>query len=326
MDVVKAFDKFSLIPSARFDRNKIYYGFIHNFSSENTREAYRVDLIHFFLFLSDKFQRINELQAEQAHIVAYKNFLMEKELSQRTINRKLSCLWSFYEHLIDLKLIEKNPVERVKRFKVRREIKTLDLTDEQVVELLKIIPRHSPAGKLHLALLTLYFTTGMRQSEVAGLKFKNLEELKGLTVIRYIAKGGAEMVTPLHPRAEAALGAYLRWCETQGLGMEKDQYLFRPTVNPVGSVEKRLDSKSLNYMIKKYAKKIGIKEKITIHSARATVIGMLLDQGHSIDKVADFVGHRDMGMTKAYSKRKTKLKDALSLKISFDQSDSISDR
>jgi integrase/recombinase XerC/integrase/recombinase XerD len=84
-------------------------------------------------------------------------------------------------------------------------------------------------------------------------------------------------------------------------------------MNPTsGNLNKKLDGSSMNYIIKKYAAQIGIKGNVTIHSARATVIGMLLEKGLSIDRVAEFVGHRDISTTKSYNKRKKKIHESLS--------------
>jgi len=94
--------------------------------------------------------------------------------------------------------------------------------------------------------------------------------------------------------------------------MKPDDYIFRSTK---GEGLRPLDPKSLNYIIKKYAKKIGVKGRITIHSARSTVIGMLLDKGHSIERVADFVGHKDMAMTRAYNKRRLKIHQSLGMDL-----------
>ena len=68
-------------------------------------------------------------------------------------------------------------------------------------------------------------------------------------------------------------------------------------------------------MIKKYARLIGIKGNVTTHSARSTVIGMLLEKGHSIDRVADFVGHKDISTTKSYNKRKLSIHQSLSFEL-----------
>jgi integrase/recombinase XerD len=309
---LQAFSQFSLEKGTKFDRNKIYYGFIHNFSSEHTRDAYTRDLRKFLKFLQDQFRFLDELKVEHAHVVAFKEFMLKSDSSPRTVNRTLATLWSFYDYLIDLELLDKNPVGRIKRFSIPKEVKTQDLSDAQVVELLESIETDLPSGKLHKAILTLFFTTGMRHREVSHLQFKQLDEENGFTVIRYWAKGHREMVTPLNPKAESALSEYLQWAQTEGLSMEPHDYIFRGTKNPTNGP---LDPKSLNYIIKKYAKEIGVTGKITIHSARSTVIGMLLDKGHALERVADFVGHRDISMTKAYNKRRLKIHQSLSLDL-----------
>ncbi|MFP5387589.1 MAG: tyrosine-type recombinase/integrase [Bacteriovoracia bacterium] len=312
MREIQTFSHFEIDKAVRFDRNKIYYGFIHNFSSEHTRDAYTRDLRKFLHFLQNSFKSISELQVEHAHVVAYKDFLLKEDFSPRSVNRLLATLWSFYEYLIDMELIDKNPVSRVKRFSIPKEVKTQDMSDEEVVRLLEAVDTSVPSGKLHKAILTLFFTTGMRHREVSHLQFKNLDEENGFTVVRYWAKGAKEMVTPLNPKAESALSDYLQWADSEGYSMNKEDYIFRGTKN---NVNRPLDPKSLNYIIKKYAKKIGIKGNITIHSARSTVIGMLLDKGHALERVADFVGHRDISMTKAYNKRRLKIHQSLSLDL-----------
>lgn len=309
---LEIFSDFKLSKTHRLDRNKIYYGFIHNFSSPHTRDAYKRDLRKFVGFLQDHFQFIDETRVEMAHVVAFKDLLIREDYSPRSINRILATLWSFFEYLIDLNLIEKNPVSRVKKYKIEKIVKTQDLSDEEVSHLMEAIDTDTPSGKMHKAVLTLFFTTGMRHREVSHLQFQNLDEENGFTVIRYFAKGHKEMVHPLNPKAEAALSEYLLWAESQGYSMKPDDYIFRST-KELGSGP--LDPKSLNYIIKKYAKKIGVRGNITIHSARSTVIGMLLDKGHAIERVADFVGHKDIGMTRAYNKRRLKIHQSLGLDL-----------
>lgn len=312
MTNITPFSGFQIEKSHRFDRSKIYYGFIHNFSSPHTRDAYTRDLRKFLKFIEVQFKNITELQVEHAHLVAFKDYLLMNNASPRTVNRTFATLWSFYEYLIDMDLVEKNPADRIKRFSIPKEVKTQDLSDDQVIELLGAIDVSIPSGKLHKAILTMFFTTGMRHREVSHLQFKNLGEENGFTVIRYFAKGAREMVTPLNPKAEAALSEYLQWADAEGYSMKPDDYIFRATKN---NMNRPLDPKTMNYIIKKYAKKIGVTGSITIHSARSTVIGMLLDKGHALERVADFVGHRDISMTKAYNKRRLKIHQSLSLDL-----------
>ena len=304
------------------DKNKIYYGFLYNYTSPNSRRAYLRELKRFYGFLKTRFESVSEFEVEHAHLVAYKDDLITgrgeraEKFSQNTINRTFACLFAFYEYLQDQGIVASNPVQRIKRFKIPKEVKTVDLSDEQVERLLEIIPLDSGVGKLHKAVMTLLFTTGMRQSELANLKFKNLDYANEFLVLRYFAKGSKEMVTPLNQRAIDSIGTYLKWCTEFGYSMDQDDFIFRPTVNPKsGDLNKRLDGTSLNYMIKKYAALIGIKGNVTVHSARSTVIGMLLEKGHSIDRVADFVGHKDIATTKAYNKRKQRIHNSLSFEL-----------
>jgi site-specific recombinase XerD len=307
---------FEISTKSEYDRNKLYYGFIHNFSSKHTREAYTRDLRQFLLFIQETFKFVSEVRVEHAHVVAFKDYLLKNDYSQRSVNRSLATLWSFYDYLIDQGLMEKNPVERIKRFRIAKEVKTQDLTNLQVDDLFANIDPSTGSGKLHLAILRLFFTTRMRHREVSELKFKNLDEDSGHTIIRYMAKGAREMVTPLNPKVLEALSSYLQWCESEGYSMTPEDYIFRPTKNAQnGNLNKALDPKSLNYIIKKYAKLAGVTGKITIHSARSTVIGMLLDKGHALERVADFVGHKDISMTKAYNKRRLSIAQSLSLDL-----------
>jgi site-specific recombinase XerD len=112
--------------------------------------------------------------------------------------------------------------------------------------------------------------------------------------------------------AEDALGTYLRWAHAAGYAMGPEDFILRGTKNNVNNA---LDPKTLNYGIKRYARKIGVRGNITIYSARSTVIGMLLDKGHALERVADFVGHRDISMTKAYNKRRRQIHQSLSLDL-----------
>lgn len=311
-------------PSLNFeDRNKLYYGFLHNFTSEHTRKNYFKDLKIFLEFLRTHFPRVHENKAEHAHIVAFKEYLIslpgerKDGRSERSVNRTLACLFSFYEYLEEMGVVRDNPVRKVRRFKISQRVSTLDLTDEEVARMLNSVKRDDLSGKLHFALLKVLFSTGMRHSELTHLKFENLDYQGEWIVLRYRAKGEKDMTTPLNLEAQAAISDYLLGCQDQGLSMDPHDYIFRPTKNSVGNLNKSLDTKSLDYIFKKYARLAGVGHNVTPHSARATVIGHLLEQGISIDKVADFVGHKDISTTKSYNKRISQLKDSLSFELNF---------
>lgn len=356
------------------ERNKLYYGFLNNYTSKNTRTAYAKDLSHYLNWLFEKFPNTSEFQADHDHLVAYKEHLIgkmgertKKSFSRRSINRSLACLGAFYEHLFIKGLVKENPTRRLRRFKVSKDVVTVDLSDEQVRRLFEVIDLSSSSGILHRAVLSVLFSTGMRHGELVNLKFENLVQENEFVVFKYFGKGDKEMVTPLNERVLSHLGEYLEWCKQKSgsdasascsgtpdgaagasqfspswencgsgsgpesgtgsveekkrgtrYGFSKSDYLFRPTKNPKdGILNKRLSSKSVDYMMKKYCKKIGVEGKVTVHSARSTVIGNLLEKGISIDRVAEFVGHSDLGTTKAYNKRKISIKDSPAFDLEY---------
>ena len=314
----------SLESFAKYDREKIYFGFLQNYQSLHTRLAYGKDIKEFLHFLGDHFPHLSEFQVEHPHIVAFRDYLVarrgqrKQRLGKRTINRKLATLGAFYRYLYQQGYVQRIPTDRLQRYKIEKAVVTNDLSDQEVRALLQAVCLKTGAGKLHRAMLRMFFSTGMRLSELTGLQFSNLHYQQDLCCIEYQAKGGRLMRTPLTAICLKDLEHYWDWCQEQNYSFQADDYLFRPTRNPATQVLNRsLDPKTVRYIFEKYAGKMGYTGKITPHSARATVIGHLLDQGISIHRVAEFVGHRDLSTTKSYNKRKSGLKENLALVIDF---------
>ena len=308
----------------RFDREKIYFGFLQNYQSLHTKVAYGKDLKEFVQFLHNHFPHLNEFQVEHPHIVAFRDWLVQRrgerkaKLGKRTINRKLATLGAFYRYLYQEGHIDRIPTDRLRRYKIEKAVVTNDLSDEEVKKLLESVDVGSGAGKLHLAVLRMFFSTGMRLSELTGLTFLNLKYEQNLCFVEYTAKGGGIMRTPLSDSCLRDLENYWDWCKEEGQSFTKEDFLFRPTRNPVShTLNRSLDPKTVRYIFARYAQKIGLTGRITPHSARSTVIGSLLDKGISIHRVAEFVGHRDLSTTEAYNKRKSTLKESLALALDF---------
>ena len=314
---------FKLSKFQGLNRDKIYFGFLQNYHSPHTKKAYSKDLKEFLQFLRKHFPQLSEFQVEHPHIVAYRDWLTNRgsgkeKLGKRTINRKLATLGAFYRYLYQLGHIDRIPTDRLKRYKIEKGVVTNDLSDDEVLRMLQAVDCSSGVGKLHRAVLRMFFSTGMRLSELTGLKFSNIKYEQELCFLEYQAKGGRLMRTPLSQLCLDDLASYFDWCKEKGLSFSKDDYLFRPTRNPVThTLNRPLDPKAVRYIFSKYATQIGLEGKITPHSARATVIGSLLDKGISIHRVAEFVGHRDLSTTEAYNKRKSSLKDNLAFAIEY---------
>ena len=292
--------------------------FFANFTSEDTRTSYQCDIVQFFKHLAGAFPEVaNVSQVERRHVIHYRNFLGEtggragESAAPKTIARKLSALSSYFDFLVEKGICSSNPTHSVKR--PRREVvrPTSALDTGQVRELVGAVDLSAPAGFLHRALLVMLFTTGMRKREILHLRFKDYREINGSKVVEFLGKGGKVSQKLLHPWCVEALEDYLSWMRSQGRKHRREDWLFQPTRNPAGpaNLNKVINPKTVNEMVDRYAKKIGLDFKLTPHGARATFIGELLDAGVDIYSVSREVNHSSVKTTQEYDKRRKKLHD-----------------
>lgn len=127
--------------------------------------------------------------------------------------------------------------------------------------------------------------------------------MEGMRFVRYMGKGQKVNELPLHPTAAHFIDEYLIWMEKQGRKIEEGDYLFHPSKNSAGNLKKKLSHTALGYIVKKWARQINPDKKITPHSARATFICSLIENGEDIYYISQLVGHADTHTTQRYNKR-----------------------
>lgn len=292
--------------------HKLHYEFFFNFESPHTRLSYKNDILSFYQFLSDHFPTITEnKQIERVHLVAFRNYLQEKEMAPKSINRKFSALSSYFDFLIEKDHLEQNPTTAIKRPRQEVLTPTNDLSDNEVINLLNSVDEKSDSAPLHRAILFTLFTTGIRKSELINLKVKNFKKQNGQSLIEVRAKGGKILQKYLHPTCDEVLGAYRSWMLSLDRSMNQEDFFFRPTRNPHegGEIDKPLNPKAIDYIIKMHAKRAGISTRISAHSARASYIGSALENGVALWRVSQDVGHSSVKTTEIYNKRKLKPED-----------------
>ena len=281
-----------------------------------TEAAYRRDLRDFFAFTNHQFgvpklfnNRMTFEDVKRVHVVKFKNFLetsnslRRKPFAPNSVNRKISSISSFFQFLVRREILDKNPAEfcvRPKRMVVEE---TQALTDREMKNLFDLVIAEAPP--LHKAVILLLFTTGMRQAELRGIKMKNFTQREGIRFLRYLGKGQKMNEVPVHPTTAHYIDKYLAWMESIGRKVEEEDFLFQPTKNTYdGKVKKRLSHTAMGYIVKKWTKKISPHKRITPHSARATFISSLIDNGEDIYYVSQLVNHADVRTTQRYNKRR----------------------
>ncbi len=290
-------------------------------TSSRTRIAYAYDLTVFFDFLEKEnpvFSKIDrhDIRLEQldqlkvSDLEEYMEYLkyrfnshnQEVTNKERGIMRKVSSLKSFYNYFYRNEQISNNPAALVRMPKLHeKEIIRLDI--DEVALLLDEVEQgenltdkqksfHNKTKVRDLAILTLLLGTGIRVSECVGLDIDDVDFKNG--GIHIHRKGGKEVTVYFGAEVEDALQDYLD--ERFGIdampGSEKALFL--------SLQRKRINVRSVENLVKKYAKIVTPLKKITPHKLRSTYGTNLYRETGDIYLVADVLGHSDVNTTKKH--------------------------
>lgn len=268
--------------------------FIVNFASPKTRRAYKGDLECFVSFL-EKYNRIQDfpLTLTVADFIAFRDWMAKGGMSEKTVARRMATVKSFMKWLVAEGLIISNPAGNVRVKAPNVKNPTEAFSDNEVSKILKI------ASNLQDQLiLSLLFFLGIRRSELVSIKLTDIFEIENMTALRVYGKGNKVRELPLTPELQNLVTKYL------------EQYSPKDLLIPVG-----VDT--VSRIIKRYAKKVGIKKRVSPHSCRATAITKALEQGSAITEVADMAGHSNISTTQIYWKRRNGLKSSPIHKLKY---------
>ena len=298
-----------------------YFRGIEPRTSTRTRIAYAYDLSVFFDFLKKEnpvFSKMDRMDFRLEHLdqltvtdlEEYMEYLKyrfnenNKEVinKERGIMRKISSLKSFYNYFFRVEKIKTNPAALVRLPKLHdKEIIRLDI--DEVAMLLDEVEQgesltdrqkayHDRTKVRDLALLTLLLGTGIRVSECVGLDIQDVDFKNG--GIHIHRKGGKEVTVYFGAEVEDALNDYL--AERQRIDPEpgSENALF------LSMQRKRMNVRSVENLVKKYAKIVTPLKKITPHKLRSTYGTNLYRETGDIYLFADVLGHSDVNTTKKH--------------------------
>lgn len=293
---------------------KLEYEFFSNFESPHTRKSYRIDIFQFFEFLNENFGEVKSYgEIERVHVVAFRNWLTDNGLAPKTINRKIAANSSFFDFLLEKSILQFNPCTSIKRPRQEVVQPTNDLSDNQISELFTLVDELKGPGLLHKAIVYTLFTTGIRKAELINLRRKNFFVKDSHHIIEVRAKGGKFLTKVIHPKCAEVIFEYLAYMEAlNGSAIHSEDWIFTPSKNPLEPthINKPLNPKSVDYIIKTWCKKAGIDHRISPHSARASYIGSALEAGIDLYKISKDVGHASIKTTEEYNKRRQKMEDS----------------
>jgi integrase/recombinase XerC len=264
--------------------------------SPNTVRAYQRDLEQFVEFLdrhtggSWTFATVDRLG-----IRGFLGELQRRGLAKRSMARALSAVRALYRFLQNEEGLEQSPVRAAKAPRLEKHLPGyLDRTrTEALFEAAEARAGEDPAAQRDLAILELFYSSGLRLSELTGLNLHDLDLLGDQVKVR--GKGRKERLVPLGSRASRVLRRYLETREplARWQGADK-QALF---LNPRG---RRLTPRSVQRIVHRAFDAIGV-DGLKTHSLRHTFATHLLDAGADLRAVQELLGHANLATTQIYT-------------------------
>jgi len=257
-----------------------YINYQKNYS-HYTVYAYSSDLNQFISFINRNVEAI-----DSESIRKYLFYLKEKNYHPRSIGRKIACLKSFFGFLVRKGYAKTNPTLLILSPKMPERLPVF-LTIEEVERILNAANNKSQTGLRDRAIMELLYSTGIRVGELVSLRMEDINITD--ETIKVKGKGGKERVVPVGSYALNHLFEYFEKRDSRA------GYVFLNKKN------QRLTTRSVERMVKKYAKIAGINKKITPHIFRHSFATHMLDRGADLRTVQEMLGHSDITTTQTYT-------------------------
>jgi len=259
--------------------------------SKLTVGAYENDITTFQNFMTSEYDTVDLTEINYAQIRQWIVVLVESKLSNRSINRKVSALNSYFKFLIKLKLIETNPLAKHKALKTSKKIQVPFSESEVFTVLDELNYSNDFKGVRDRLIIELFYTTGIRRIELINLELTAIDfENKTLKVL---GKRNKERFVPLLDSVIKTIKIYLK---ERSLISIQDCGAFFLTKNGVKVYE------TLVYrVINDYFSKASSKVKKSPHILRHSFATHLLNQGADLNAVKELLGHSSLAATQVYT-------------------------
>ena len=258
--------------------------------SENTIKAYSNDCIAFNKWLFIK-KRYAAKDSSEADIENYLKYLKSINLSNSSINRKLSSLKHFFNYLSKTKLLKSNPILNISGPKKSAVLpKSLSIID--VNSLIEAPDCTNFIGLRDRAMIELMYATGVRISELINLEYSNIDLNRSL--IKVMGKGGKERMIPFGDDALSWLTNYIEFRRKNNLSLNSRDFF-------ISQQGRKITRQAFWHRIKIYLKALGLSMDISPHTLRHAFATHLLNNGADLRSVQMLLGHSDLSTTQIYT-------------------------
>lgn len=251
--------------------------------STHTLKAYQRDLARFLAHLT-----IPCTHASVKEVQNFVNFLHRKQLTAKSIQRNLSAIRSFYDHLLKRQLISVNPARLVSAPKAARKLPQV-LDPDQTSQLLDFADVKDADAICDRAILELFYGSGLRLSEVVGLRINDVDLAQGF--VNVLGKGNKRRLVPLGRHCVKALQDWLRVHPNP-----MPEYWLLP-----GRGSKPLSPRTIQNRIKRVAQRQLGDNSLHPHMLRHSFATHMLESSGDLRAIQELLGHADIATTQIYT-------------------------
>ena len=260
--------------------------------SVHTVNAYLNDIAFFEAFNKTNFEQEGIEKVNYNQIRSWIVSLVNAEISNASVNRKMASLKSFYKFLLKIKQIEVNPMQKHRALKSSRVIQ-IPFSEKEMNDLMDVVV--DPVGFEEVRdrlIVDLFYTTGMRRAELMSLMVHNVD--LSSNVVKVLGKRNKERIIPVLPVVIEQFNLYLK--ERSYLDNIVDvDYFF------ISKKGLKLSESFVYRLINSYFSKVSEKVKKSPHVLRHTFATHLLNNGADLNSVKELLGHSSLASTQVYT-------------------------
>lgn len=259
--------------------------------SKHTVIAYTKDIQSFFTFVKDNYQIEKAKDVEYVLVRSWLVHLNQGQISNRSINRKITSLKTFYNFLLKIGEVKVNPIAQQKSLKTEKKV-MIPFSEKEIEEAFLVEDdEYTTFEKLRNKLMIhLFYATGIRQAELIGIEIQDVD-FKEKT-LKVLGKRNKERIVPVYDEIIEELKVYLN---------ERKEIMNSATNLFITKRGGKLYGSLVYRVINSYFSKVSTKQKKSPHVLRHSYATDLVNNGADLNSVKELLGHSNLAATQVYT-------------------------
>jgi integrase/recombinase XerC len=260
--------------------------------SAHTIRSYHDDITQFFGFLQTQFGESSLGAIGHNHVRSWLASIRERDITAKTINRKISSLKSFFKYLVRSGVLEETPMTRVLTPKISKRLPDF-IMESDVDKLIGSLKNSEDWKGLNTKMLiTLFYTTGMRLSELVNLKENQVDF--GKKQVKVLGKGNKERIIPISPEAIIMIKDYIQ--------LKKKEFGSADNTLLVTEKGKKMYPKYPYLLVRSFlSSEVKTLNKKSPHVLRHSFATHLSNNGADLNAIKELLGHSSLAATQVYT-------------------------